>query len=175
MIFETEQKRAAEAGPIWKPFLICPPDIRPEPPRSLRTPGGAADRMRTAAFAELQAREAFLWAAERYQEAAPALREAWRGLAQAEDRHLKWILRRMSELGLDPQAKPVSLRLWRSLTSCPTARDFALFMAGAEQRGMEAGLLFERSLRDSDRASAEMFGTIASEEAAHIALARKFF
>lgn len=159
----------------WEPFLPCDPGLRPQPPRSLRTPQGIADRLRSAAFAELQAREAFLWAAEHYADVPPALRAAWRGLALAENRHLLWILRRMHELRTDPKEKTVSLRLWLSLTSCATARDFALFMASAEQRGMEAGLLFERALRGHDRASAEMFGAIASEEAAHIALARRFF
>lgn len=171
----TEQRGAAEAARDWNPFMTCPPDLRPDQPRSLRTPGGVSDRMRTAAFAELQARDAFRWAAERYAEADPDLREAWRGLALAEDRHLGLILRRMAELGHDPRAKPVSLRLWRSLTACPTARDFALFMAAAEQRGMEAGRLFERTLKLTDRISAEMFGLIAAEEAEHIALARKYF
>ena len=159
----------------WGPFLVCPPELRPESPRSLNAPGGVGDRLRTAAFAEIQARQAFLWAAERLEDAPPACRDQWRRLAEAEDRHLAWLLRRMQELKVDVGERPVSQRLWLSLVSRATAREFAQFMAAAEQRGRDAGLIFQQALAGSDPVTAEMFGKIADEELAHIALARRFF
>lgn len=159
----------------WAPFRTLPADRRSEPVRSLRSPEGISDRLRSAAFAELQAREAFAWAAGRYPEAPEALREAWRGLSAAEDRHLGWLLGRLGEVGSSPEARGVSPRLWGSLTRCATARDFAFFMASAEERGRQAGLNFQSSLAGIDPLTADIFGRIAQEEAAHVALARRFF
>lgn len=159
----------------WGPFFVCPPDVRPEPPRSLIAPGGVGDRLRTAAFAEIQARQAFLWAADRLEDAPAGCRDEWRRLSEAEDRHLNWLLRRMGELKVDVRERPVSHRLWLSLASRTTAREFAYFMAAAEQRGRDAGLTFEKVLAGSDPVSAEIFGKIADEELTHIALARRFF
>jgi uncharacterized ferritin-like protein (DUF455 family) len=161
--------------PDWAPFIVLEPERRPEPPRSIQTREGVEDRLRTAAFAELQAREAFRWAADRYSDVPPGLAEAWRGLAVAEQRHLDWLLGRLSALGHAPSARPVSDRLWRSLTSCDTARSFAVFMAEAEERGRQAGVRFCEQLARTDPESAEVFGRIADEEVAHIALATKYF
>ena len=47
----------------WAPFLVAENQGRGDPPRSLDSPDGVGDRLRTAAFAEVQARDAFLWAA----------------------------------------------------------------------------------------------------------------
>jgi uncharacterized ferritin-like protein (DUF455 family) len=163
------------ASPDWSPFVVVEPDQRPEPPRAIQTPGGVEDRLRTAAFAELQAREAFRWGAARYSDAPPGLADAWRGLAVAEQRHLDWLLARLAALGHSPSAKPVSDRLWRSLTSCDTARSFAVFMAEAEERGRQAGVRFCEQLARVDPESAQVFGKIANEEVAHIALAKKYF
>jgi uncharacterized ferritin-like protein (DUF455 family) len=159
----------------WSPFAVLEPGQRPEAPRALTTPEGVADRLRTAAFAELQAREAFRWGAACYKDAPKGLPEAWLGLAVAEQRHLDWLLGRMAALGLSPSAKPVSDRLWRSLTACPTAREFAVFMAEAEERGRQAGVRFCQQLAKQDPESAAIFGRIADEEVAHIALAKRFF
>lgn len=141
----------------------------------MRGPQGVADRLRSAAFAEIQAREAFAWAAERFADAPEPLRSAWRGLSAAEDRHLGWLLTRLSEVGSSPNARPVSPRLWRSLTCCGSAREFSFFMASAEERGRLAGLLFQSSMAGADPLTAEIFGRIAEEEAAHVALVRRFF
>lgn len=159
----------------WGPFLVCPPEVRPEPPRSLLAPGGVGDRLRTAAFAEIQARQAFLWAADALEDAPTACREEWRRLSQAEDKHLNWLLRRMGELKVDVRERPVSQRLWLSLVSRANASEFAHFMAAAEQRGRDAGLTFQKALAGSDPVTAEMFGKIADEELTHIALARRYF
>jgi rubrerythrin len=133
------------------------------------------DRLRAAAFAEIQARDAFLWAAETFEDASPELRAAWKNLATSEQRHLDWLLRRMNELGIPIQERRVSDQLWISLTSCKSARDFALYMASAEERGRRAGERFHAELQTRDPETAQIFGKIAEEEIAHIELARRFF
>lgn len=128
--------------------------------------------MRAAAFAELQAREAFRWACLRFCDAPPTLLKGWEALVVAEHRHLGWLIRRMEELGVDPAGRPVSDRLWRSLTACGDARAFALFIAEAEERGRQAGERFRKALAGDDPATAAIFGRIAEEELGHVALAR---
>jgi uncharacterized ferritin-like protein (DUF455 family) len=162
--------------PDWNPFVVVPRGERSPAPRSLNSWEGKLDRLRAAAFAELQAREAFLWAANTLTEAPLPLRTAWRGLAHAEDRHLQWLLRRLQELGGKPQDRPVSDQLWVSLTeNAPSAEAFAYAMATAEDRGRIAGLRFFDGLRESDPETALIFQKIALEEEEHIALAERYF
>ncbi len=158
----------------WNPFRLCADGERPPAPRPLKTREGVADRLRTAAFAELQAREAFLWAVERFAEAPEPLRRAWRELAASEHKHFGWLLERMRELGVDVAERPVSDALWRSLVGCENAGDFLEFMASAERRGQNAELRFQSEMADFDPESARVFGEIAREEAGHIALAARF-
>ncbi len=159
----------------WSPFIPCAPDQRPKSPRSLCSREGVGDRLRAAAFAEIQARDAFLWAADHYADAPEGLPRAWRALAREEDKHLGWLMGRMAELDVDPGGRQVSDQLWRSLMACATARDFAQWMAGAEERGRRAGERFCRELGRTDPISAEIFGRIAAEEVAHIRLAERYF
>lgn len=159
----------------WEPFKTAPAEERSDPPRPLATPEGVGDRLRAAAFAEVQARDAFEWAAARFADAPGTLREAWRGLARAEQRHLDWLCARMAALGVDPASRRVSDQLWRSLTSCKTAEEFANYMATAEDRGRRAGERFHEALATSDPETAAIFGRIAEEEVAHIELARRYF
>lgn len=159
----------------WDPFVVVPLGTRPEPPRSIASSEGIGDRLRTAAFAELQARTAFEWGIETFPGAPEGLKRGWQELVVAEDRHLNWLLKRMSELGVEVSGRKVSDQLWHSLRSCKTAEQFALFMASAEERGQRAGEQFFEALRDRDPVSAEIFRKIAKEEAAHVALARAFF
>src|SRR5436309_133432 len=49
--------------PDWNPFDIAPPGSPQQAPRSINNLDGVGDRLRAAAFAEIQAREAFYWAA----------------------------------------------------------------------------------------------------------------
>jgi len=126
----------------WKPFQVAPPGEKADPIRSLQTPEGIEDRLRSAAFAELQAQKAFLWAAEFYTLISPKLKRAWVHLAQAEERHLHWLLSRMEALQLSISQRKVSQQLWLSLISCPTAEQFAHYMASAEERGRKANLHF---------------------------------
>jgi uncharacterized ferritin-like protein (DUF455 family) len=161
--------------PNWAPFNVTPESGKPDAPRSVHTPEGVADRLRAAAFAELQAREAFLWGAERFEDAPAGLRDAWRGLALAEDRHLGWLLKRLEELGIEVGARRVSDQLWHSLIACTSAREFAHFMATAEDRGRRAGERFHEAMLRSDPVSAKIFGRIAEEEVEHIRLAERFY
>jgi len=159
----------------WEPFSLSPNGGKPDAPRSLDTIEGVGDRLRSAAFAEIQAREAFLWGASHFSDASEDLKGAWRALARAEQRHLEWLLKRMSDLGIDVKARRVSDWLWHSLISCKTAREFALYMASAEERGRVAGIRFYQALSKTDPVTAEIFAKIAEEEVSHIALAQKHF
>jgi uncharacterized ferritin-like protein (DUF455 family) len=159
----------------WEPFQLVPRGAYADAPRSIASPDGVGDRLRAAAFAELQAREAFLWAASHFTDAPEGLTGAWTGLAHAEQKHLDWLLNRMKELHIRIEDRRVSDDLWHSLVSCQSARDFAIFMANAENRGRIAGERFHATLKDTDPVTAEIFRKIAEEEVQHIELARKFF
>jgi uncharacterized ferritin-like protein (DUF455 family) len=159
----------------WEPFDVIQSGGFNEPPRPLGTKEGLEDRLRSAAFAEIQAREAFLWAAEKFTDAPFELREAWKKLAIEEDKHMNWLLNRMIELELNVKSRKVTLRLWHSFMACQTAKEFAVYMASAEERGRKAGERFYISLKNEDPVSAEIFRKIAEEEKEHIALAERFF
>lgn len=154
----------------WRPFVVCEPDDYAPAPRGMSTPEGLGDRLRTAAFAELQAREAFRWAADTLPDAGPELRAAWRRMADDEDKHLKMLLGRMAELGMRPEGRPVSDRLFRSLRSCKSTAAFAAYMKTAEERGRAAEESFSRSLAQRDPVTAALFERIAADEAEHIEL-----
>lgn len=139
---------------------------------------GRGDRLRAAAFAEFQAREAFLWAAETFahEPGLPSgLTEAWQELARQEDKHMKQLLRRLEELGQSVRGRPVSDFLWKSFMSCDTAERFARFMASAEERGRIAGERFYEAISPVDAETAEIFKQIALEEIEHIRLAERYF
>ncbi len=155
----------------WSPFAVCPPGRKAPAPRGRATAEGLGDRLRTAAFAELQAREAFRWAAASLPDAAQDLRRAWTEIADEEDRHLRWLLGRMDQLGVSPAQREVSDALWRSLTACRTTVEFTAFMKRAEERGRAAELAFEKMLSSRDPATAAIFARIAQDEERHVALA----
>lgn len=161
--------------PDWSPFEVTVRPERAPPPRPISTLEGVGDRLRAAAFAEIQAREAFLWGAAHWADAPESLKTAWRELAHEEDKHLGWLLNRLTELGMQVTDRKVSDQLWVSLTTCRDAADFALFMASAEERGRRAGERFHQDLKSRDPVTATLFETIAREEVAHIELARKHF
>lgn len=155
----------------WSPFVVCPPDQRAPATRGMGGPDGLGDRLRTAAFAERQAFAAFMWAAENIPDATPELRDAWRRIGLEEKKHLDMLLQRMLELGVDVAGRPVSDRLWRSLSVCKTAAEFVSLMREAEARGQAAEETFRRVLADRDPVTAAIFGQIADDEAEHLALA----
>ena len=159
----------------WEPFRVLPRGQFPLPPRSIHTLEGMGDRMRSAAFAELQARDAFHWASECFEDAPAELRTAWKELSIVEHRHLEWILKRMTELGIDPREREVSEHLWVALQACTTAREFAHLIADAEEKGRRAGIRFYETLKTKDPISSEIFRKIAEEEVDHVALAHRFY
>ncbi len=161
--------------PDWKPFQVALPGNKADLPRSLETLEGVGDRLRVAAFAEIQAREAFLWATSFFKEASSELKQAWSQLAIDENRHLQWLLTRMKELQIEINARKVSDQLWCSLYSCQNTRAFSLYMASAEERGRVAGMRFFEVLHPTDPVTARIFKTIAEEEVNHIRMARQFF
>jgi uncharacterized ferritin-like protein (DUF455 family) len=154
----------------WQPFVVCEPHEYAAAPRGINTLEGLGDRMRIAAFAELQAREAFLWAADTLIDANENLRETWRAIARDENRHLMMLLGRMAELGIRPDERPVSDRLWQSLRACKSSREFVAYMRTAEERGRAAEESFRRQLVDRDPVTSAIFGRIADDETEHIAL-----
>lgn len=165
----------AEPAIGWGPFRVAPSGEKGDLPRALTTFEGLGDRLRSAAFAEYQAREAFRWAASHFADATPELKNAWLALAIEEDKHMNWLLSRMAELKIEVQERSVSDQLWISLTRCSSPREFALYMASAEERGRKAGVRFYEALLEKDPVTAKIFGTIAQEEVTHIELAQKFF
>jgi rubrerythrin len=173
----TEQNLASShsSTPDWAPFLICDRSERALPPRGIQSVEGIGDRLRTAAFAELQAVHAFNWGADHFEDAPESLKTAWRGLALAEERHLGWLLKRMEQLNLPVKDRAVSDWLWVSLTNCKSAKEFAVFMASAEERGRRAGVSFQKTLLPVDPETAAIFGKIAEEEIEHIRLAERYF
>jgi len=159
----------------WEPFDVTLPGERTVETRPIDTLPGIGDRLRTAAFAELQAREAFRWAADTFTDAAQELRQAWLGLANEEEKHMNWLLARMQTLGLSITERKVSDMLWQSLMTCKTGREFAAFIATAEERGRKAGVRFKEAMAKTDPESARIFGQIAKEEVAHIEIAKRFY
>jgi uncharacterized ferritin-like protein (DUF455 family) len=166
----------AHASVNWAPFVVTAVDAEKAPyTRSLMTKEGVGDRLRFVAFAECQASAAFAAAAECFLDAAPTVREIWRELALEEEKHMTWLLNRLTELGLSVDERPVHDALWRSFATCKTAHDFASYMAGAEERGRIAGEKFSVVLKKSDPITAAIFEKIAAEEIGHIAMAEKAF
>ncbi len=156
----------------WAPFRTCAPPDKAPYPRSLNTPEGLGDRLRFVAFAEKQAENAFFLAAHHYPDLPAPVKDTWLELSREEAKHLGWLLDRMKELGVDPAERPQSLALWNSFDRCTNAREFALFMANAEERGRVAGEQFHETLLKTDPITGELFRKIAEEEKLHIELAR---
>ena len=72
-----------------------------------------------------------------------------------------------------PDERPVSDRLWRSLSACKTAAEFVAYMKTAEERGKAAEESFRVTFAQRDPVTAAIFGKIADDEAEHIALGAK--
>ena len=148
----------------WKPFKLGKPDAI----RALASPEGVADRLRVVAFAELQARDAFLYGAERFPEAPAQWREAWVRFAAVEDRHAQMLLTRMEELGVAIESRVVSDKLTRLCHAAPDAVTFLFLLSSAEERGMEAGEVLGKQMQPYDPISAALFAQIAAEEVEHV-------
>jgi len=58
---------------------------------------------------------------------------------------------------------------------CRDGREFAVMIASEEEKGRLAAERFRRQMDEVDPESASVFGKIAEEEIAHIALAGRFY
>lgn len=161
-------------SPVFDPHPFV---VGPEPAqhlRSFRTVEGICDRLRVVALAEQQARDAFLWAAERL-DASEDIRTRWRRIAAEEDRHRGMLLDRLRALGGTPGGRRCRADLWPFLTEACDATDFAGRMASAEERGRIGGERLAEALLPWDAESAAIFARIAAEEVDHITLAGECF
>ena len=158
----------------WAPFRLATRGQPPQVMRSIDTPEGVGDRLRAAAFAELQAREAFTWAADRFKDAPPELRSAWRALVAEEENHLQWLLGRMEALGQAVSDRKVSDKLWKHVKRCKTGEQFAAFISTAEERGRQAAHKLRDALK-ADPQTAEVLERIATEEVRHVDVAKRFY
>lgn len=156
---------------MWSPYQIG----TPEKIRGFNTPEGLGDRLRLVAFAERQAFHAFTNAITRFQDAPPGLIEAWKWVALEEAKHESWLLKRLSDIGQEVSAVPVNLNLYYSLIKCQTAKEFALYVSDAEERGRVGAEKFADSLAKRDPVTAQIFHLIAEEEKEHISLVKRFF
>ncbi|RLA07612.1 MAG: hypothetical protein DRQ59_14335 [Gammaproteobacteria bacterium] len=159
----------------FSPFILCTAGTRPPAPRKIGTGEGLGDRMRTAAFAELQAIAAFTWAAGKFDDAPAGLRDDWLRQVPEEQKHYDLIVARMAELGFRLDERPVSGGLWDALSTCTSAREFCLRIADAEERGRRAGLRLAGYLAGKDPATAAVFREIADDEVSHVALADTYY
>ena len=142
--------------------------------RPLSSPEGVADRLRVVAFAELQARDAFQWGAERFLGEAPdAWVESWKSFSLVEDRHAQMLLDRMQALGIDPGARVVSDKLSHLCRATDKPLDFLFILSSAEERGMEAGFILGKEMQAFDATSAAIFQQIAEEEVEHVRMANE--
>ena len=154
----------------WEPFQV---KDKADKLRSVRNVEGVKDRLRVVAFAELQARDGFLWGIERFPLAEKEWREYWQTFSQMENRHAQLLLDRAKELDLILSDRAVSNALFKSFLSASSPETFFYLMATAEERGMEIGLSMVESVRSVDRKSAEIFCLCAEEEVEHITVAKR--
>lgn len=153
----------------WQPFRLAP---KADAIRAISTAEGVGDRLRVVAFAELQARDAFRWGAERFPDAPAEWREEWLRFAEVEDRHAKMLLSRMAELGVEAGSRTVTDKLTRLCRMSEDAITFLFLLSSAEERGMEAGNVLAKQMEAHDAASAAIFAQIAEEEIEHVASAK---
>lgn len=154
----------------WEPFKIA---AKAELVRPMTGLGGVEDRLRIVAFAELQARDAFRYGAERFPDIPAAWREDWLRFADVENRHAQMLLNRMHELGFAIGARAVNDKLTRLCRAATDAETFLFLLGSAEERGMEAGQILGKQMSAVDAISAQIFAQIAAEEVEHVASSQK--
>lgn len=155
----------------YQPFRVA---ARADSMRSLESGAGVADRLRAVAVAELQARDGFLWAAEKFADSADTRWiDAWRRFAAVENRHAQMLLDRMAELGVSLEERQVNNKLINIFTQADSPEFFWYLIFTAEQRGMEVGLKMCDQIEKVDAKSAAVFRQIAEEEVEHIEEAKE--
>lgn len=158
------------AANFWSPFVIQP---RPEKMRALHSEHGVGDRLRAVAFAEIQARDGFLWGANFFTTAPKQWRTAWLRFAEMEDQHAQLLLDRAAALGVSLGERAVSDSLLKMFHKADRPEVFYYSISTAEQRGMEVGLSMIEPMKEVDPVSAAIFERCALEEEEHIATASK--
>jgi uncharacterized ferritin-like protein (DUF455 family) len=159
----------------WEPFVLIPPGQKSPVPQSMSHRDGLGDRLRIAAFAELQAVRAFSWAAEHFTDVPPSLRDGWERQIPEEKLHFRLIVERMNNLGVRPEQKAVSAQLSEKLYASESAEQFAIEIATAEHKGRLAALRMAEYLKNRDSVTAAVFHRIASDEVSHIQLVMDHF
>jgi uncharacterized ferritin-like protein (DUF455 family) len=159
----------------WEPFVLTPPDQPPPVPQPISHRDGLGDRLRIAAFAELQAVLAFSWAAEHFKDVPLSLIEGWQRQIPEEKLHFRLLMERMSNLGVRPEQKAVSARLSEKLYTCESGKQFAIEIATAEHKGRLAALRIAEYLQDRDSVTTSVFLRIAYDEVSHIQLVTDHF
>ena len=158
----------------WSPFSVAPDGARGAKNRSISTPEGLGDRLRSAAFAELQATYAFEWALGRFADVPQWLSSGWERVIIEERKHLGWLLARMETLGVDPAERAVSIRLWNTLKRSASAGEFCYWITEAEEWGRKAANAIAPQIMARDPETAAIFEKIAEEERFHVALGKRF-
>ncbi|MBN2526782.1 MAG: ferritin-like domain-containing protein [Deltaproteobacteria bacterium] len=159
----------------WEPFVLAPPDHKAPFPQPMSHRDGLGDRLRIAAFAELQAVRAFGWASEHFTDVPATIIEGWQRQIPEEKLHFRLIVERMIRLGILPQKKTVSANLSETLYSCQSGKDFAIQIATAEHKGRLAALKMADYLQHRDPVTAQVFLRIARDEVAHVQLVMDHF
>jgi uncharacterized ferritin-like protein (DUF455 family) len=159
----------------WEPFVLSSPEQKLPFPQPMSHRDGLGDRLRIAAFAELQAVRAFGWASEHFKDVPISLIEGWERQIPEEKLHFRLIMERMSNLGVRPEKKPVSAKLSETLFTCETGEKFAIEIATAEHKGRLAALKMADYLQDRDPVTTRVFLRIARDEMSHVQLVMDHF
>jgi rubrerythrin len=154
----------------WSPFKVA---TKADLVRPMQKLGGVEDRLRIVAFAEVQARDAFMWGAEHFKDAPQEWKEVWTSFAKVENRHAQMLLDRFFELGFALEARAVSEKLTKLCRASTDPITFLFLLASAEERGMEAGHILGKQMQSVDPISAKLFLQIADEEQEHVAHSKK--
>jgi len=153
----------------WFPFVI---GSKPSRMRSMQSKEGIGDRLRAVAFAEIQARDGFLWGVSHFKSINETWRNYWENFAVMEERHSQLLLDRAKELEVNLAERIVSNSLIRMFKAAESPELFFYLMATAEERGMELGLEMLKPMSEFDPVSAEVFKICAEEEVEHIKTAK---
>jgi len=160
--------------PNWTPFKVAENGARGSKTRSISTQEGLGDRIRSAAFAELQAVHAFGWARTKFLDVPDWLSSGWDRVIREEKNHLDWLIARMEELEIDPSGREVSARLWNTLERSTSAGEFCYWITEAEEWGRRAAHAIAPQINARDPQTAAIFEKIAKEERFHVALGRRY-
>jgi uncharacterized ferritin-like protein (DUF455 family) len=146
-------------------------------PRELRSPEARAHCLARFAHHELMAAELFAWALLRWPGLPPELRRAWIGVLADEQRHCRLYLDRLSALGYELAAFPLSDYFWKQAPSIARSphgpRAFLCAMGLTfEQANLDFSLVYRDGFRAAaDELSARICQRVHDDEVGHVRLA----